>query len=154
MVRETLLRGPASAAESVFPDTSLSIDACVNDYVVRVKQLWGDRLPDLVILGMGDDGHIASLFPPLSGLALGDERFALHTTTPSTGSGQAPRFAVNDRITLALNPIAAAQAHLFLLSGADKLRVWEEMLQSSEDERRWPAKRVLASGSQVWVVQR
>jgi 6-phosphogluconolactonase len=145
LVRETLLKGARiPEAQCVFPDCSLPVEDCLKDYSVRVKALWADHLPDIGILGMGDDGHIASLFPPLSGLALSDERFALHTTTET--------FAVKDRLTLSLNVVAAAQSHLFLFTGQKKFDVWNEMLASPEDEKRWPAKRVVDGSPDVTVV--
>ncbi len=137
MVRETL------EDHIVFPDTTLPIDECVEDYARRLKALWKERLPHLIILGMGTDGHIASLFPPLSDLALGDEALILHTLAPE---GIGPPDA-RDRITLSLNAICAADEQVLLLQGEKKKRVWEEMMASPEDERRWPLKRVIATGN-------
>lgn len=146
MVRESFLTSASIPASGiVFPDTSLSIDDCIVDYTQRLQMQWADRLPDIITLGFGDDGHTASLFPPLRDDALGDERLVIHTTTD--------RFAGHDRITLTLNPIAAAQSHVLFLSGATKKDAWEEMLQSNEDERRWPLKRILGQ-QDVTVVTR
>ncbi|MBI3331806.1 6-phosphogluconolactonase, partial [Candidatus Peregrinibacteria bacterium] len=86
-------------------------------------------------LGMGDDGHIASLFPPLSDLAFSDEVLVLATATE--------RFDVRDRISLSLNTIASANTSMFLLSGNGKKKIWKGMMASKEDERHWPAKAVL-----------
>lgn len=145
LVRETLLASARIPEEQcVFPDCALPVEDCLKDYSVRVKELWADHLPDIAVLGMGDDGHIASLFPPLSELAMSDLRFALHTTTET--------FAVRDRLTLSLNVVAAAQSHVFLFTGAKKSEVWNEMLQSAEDERRWPAKRVIDASPDLTVV--
>ncbi|PIR49033.1 6-phosphogluconolactonase [Candidatus Peregrinibacteria bacterium CG10_big_fil_rev_8_21_14_0_10_55_24] len=140
MVRETLLTHAAIPPTQVmFPDTLLPMEECVSTYADTLRALFSDALPDLVILGMGDDGHIASLFPPLSPEALGDQHFTLHTVTD--------RFAVHDRISLALNAIAAAQEHVLLLRGEEKRRTWETMLASDEDEERWPLKRILETGN-------
>lgn len=136
MIRDTLLKTATLADEQIcFPDTSLPLEDCVTDYANRLRQQWADRLPDLMILGMGPDGHIASLFPPVPDELMDDSRLVAHTTTDS--------FAVHDRITLTLNPITAAGTHIILLKGADKRLLWNEMLQSTEDERRWPMKRIL-----------
>ena len=141
MVRETLLKSASIPEENIiFPDTGLPLDECVKNYAVRFKKMIDEQgyLPDVVTLGLGEDGHIASLFPPVSDEALSDKHFVLYTQTYELD--------VKDRITLALNVIAAAQNHIFFLKGASKKHVWDEMMASDEDEKRWPAKRVLQSG--------
>ncbi|MFH1670295.1 MAG: 6-phosphogluconolactonase [Patescibacteria group bacterium] len=140
MVHETLLKS-ATIPESniIFPDATLPLEECVLDYTSKFKKMIDAQgyLPDIVTLGLGEDGHIASLFPPVSDAALSDQHFVLHTQTD--------RFDVKDRITLTLNVIASAQNHIFFLKGEGKKKVWEAMSESKEDERRWPAKRVLES---------
>lgn len=126
-----------------FPDTSLSIDACVEHYARDLMALFEDHLADIIILGMGNDGHIASLFPPLGEHLMDESRLVVHTQTH--------QFAVPDRITVTLNPIAAANQVVFLLRGMEKKKVWDEMMLDMEHERRWPAKRILAS-TKVTVV--
>ena len=95
-------------------------------------------LPDIVTLGMGSDGHIASLFPPVPDIALGDEALVVHTETD--------QFAITDRISVSLNFLCAAQDQIFFLKGTDKKFVWDEMIASDEDEHRWPAKRMIETG--------
>lgn len=145
LVRDTLLKHlPIPEENIVFPDTTLPIDACIVDYTRRLKELWKNRLPDLVILGMGTDGHTASLFPPLSDLALGDERLILHTQAPE---GVCCSPAARDRVTVSLNAICVAKEQVLLLQGKEKQRTWKEMMESPEDERRWPLKRVMGTGN-------
>lgn len=136
LIRETLLRHAHIPDEQIFfPDAYLPPQECADEYSIDLKHMIDQRLPDLTILGMGDDGHIASLFPPLSEEAYGETRIALHTTTD--------RFAVRDRISVGLNFIASAPAHVILLKGEKKKQTWEAMLAGTEDERRWPMKRLL-----------
>jgi len=138
MIRETLLKNAQIPQEQVlFPNTSLPLEECMQQYTEDLRRLITDYLPHVAVLGMGEDGHIASLFPPVSELALEDQRFVVHTETDS--------FDIHDRISVALNFIANAQEHLFLLKGEGKKRVWEQMLASNDDDHRWPAKRVLES---------
>ena len=144
MLRTTLLKEAAIPEENItFPDTSLPLQDCINKYSVDLKAQWGEYLPDVITLGIGDDGHIASLFPPLDETAMGDEKGVIHTTTDA--------FAVHDRISLSLNMVAAAQKHVFLLKGENKKDTWNDMLSSPEPVRRWPAKLVLEQNSSTVV---
>ena len=136
LIRSTLLKNaPIPESQIIFPDVSLPLLQCIDLYAKHLKVVFQKGLPDVITLGMGDDGHIASLFPPLSNLAMGDERLVLHTTTD--------QFDVHDRISVSLNTLASAKASVFFLAGAAKKKAWEEMLTSTEDARRWPAKAVL-----------
>lgn len=145
LIRESLVRYARMKERNlILPDTSLPRDACVERYARDLIALFEDHLADIVILGMGNDGHIASLFPPLEDHVMDDSRMAAHTQTQ--------QFAVLDRITVTLYPIAAANHAVFLLKGPEKKKVWDEMMLSSKDERRWPAKRILNSAdvTMIW----
>ncbi|HCI04118.1 TPA: 6-phosphogluconolactonase [Candidatus Peribacteria bacterium] len=145
MIQDTLLKHARIPHSQIyFPDTSLNIPDCVQSYTSDLKDLFSEWLPDVVLLGMGEDGHIASLFPPLSDDAVSDKHFTLHATTDV--------FDVHDRLTLSLNVIGSASEHILILKGAEKIRVFEEMMESSEDERRWPLKRILESSEKVTVL--
>ncbi|MBU2213916.1 6-phosphogluconolactonase [Patescibacteria group bacterium] len=145
MVCETLLKN-ASIPESniIFPNTQLSPEECVADYASRLKKMIDEQgwLPDVVTLGLGEDGHIASLFPPIQPSTINRQQSTAQSLVLHT---QTNRFEVKDRITLTLNVIASAQNHIFFLKGKGKKKVWDEMMESKEDEKRWPAKRVLES---------
>jgi len=136
MISATLLReAPIPPGHICFPDTALPLSQCIERYALNLHTLCSDHLPDLVILGMGEDGHIASLFPPVPELALGYQALIIHTTTDV--------FAVHDRISVSLNLLAASESQIFLLKGAKKKNIWKEMLASEDDDQRWPAKRIL-----------
>lgn len=143
LVRSTLLKH-ASIPESqiIFPDTTLPIDACITDYEQKIAQMLSGGIPHMVILGMGEDGHIASLFPPLPEAAFGDH-LALHTTTDT--------FDVHDRISVTLIVLGSAERKIFLLKGEGKKRVWKEMMESPEDIERWPAAAVLNLGGGIVI---
>lgn len=144
LVRESLVaHARIKERNLVFPDTSLPLEECVKRYARDLIALFDEHLADAVVLGMGNDGHVASLFPPLEQALMDDSRLVAHTETD--------QFAVHDRITVTLNPIAAANHAVFLLKGADKKKVWDKMTMNIADERRWPAKRVLES-TEVTVV--
>lgn len=92
----------------------------------------GSRFPvfDLVLLGLGGDGHTASLFP---GTAALDE--SSRWVVESHPHGLVPR------VTLTFPVLDAARQVLFLVSGADKARAVREVL-SGTSAAALPAARV------------
>jgi 6-phosphogluconolactonase len=146
LVRSTLLTHARIPEEHLlFPDTSKPLPDCVAGYAATLEEIFGDGSPDIVTLGFGPDGHIASLFPPLTQEAFSDDG-AIHTTTE--------QFAVHDRISVTLPVLQAAEQRFFFLSGAAKQTVWQEMLDSSESATRWPAKPLLEKGNTICITKR
>jgi len=94
---------------------------------------------DLVALGMGDDGHTASLFPFTAGLHEMN-RLAIANHVPQKNTW---------RITLAWPVINHASSVFFLIAGADKASVLNEVLTGRQDPERlpsqliWPASGIL-----------
>lgn len=83
-------------------------------YDAALREAFGGGTPelDLALLGIGPDGHTASLFP--RDAALGErDRLAVAVETP----GMAPLVA---RVTMTLPVLEAAREVLFLVTGADK----------------------------------
>ncbi|MDD3896448.1 MAG: 6-phosphogluconolactonase [Candidatus Peribacteraceae bacterium] len=145
LVHDTLLKNAAIPAnQCYFPDTSLPIEACVIAYTEALVHLLREHAPDCMTLGLGNDGHIASLFPPVAEDAFG-EVIALHTTTGT--------FAVRDRISVSPLVIMSAQSHLLLLKGAEKKKVFEECVKAEPDPVRFPLQIALATGRTVVVLQ-
>jgi 6-phosphogluconolactonase len=134
----------ATEVQTVFPDTILPIEDCVSDYESKLRTLLSDKPIDIVTLGLGEDGHIASLFPPVTNTAFGDS-LVIHTETD--------QFAVHDRISLTLPPLANTKSSFLFLKGEGKKAIWEEMVASEEAETRWPAKYILEQGN-VRVITR
>jgi len=95
---------------------------------------------DLIWLGMGPDGHTASLFPGASAL---DERrrWVVPATAPRT-------VAVRERMSITLPVINAARQVLFVVAGADKAAAVRSVRAGSRD---LPAGRVHAR-STLWLL--
>jgi 6-phosphogluconolactonase len=88
--------------------------AGADDYEEQLREAFGEGVPgiDLVLLGMGPDGHVASLFPGKPALAESRRRVV--------GVEEAGLEPFVPRVTLTLPVINAAAEVLFLVSGADK----------------------------------
>ena len=107
----------------------------------------GEAAFDLALLGLGDEGHTASLFPGSPALA---EREAW-VAAAEAGPGITPR----SRITLTLRGLSAAKAIWFLVAGAEKAPVVRILIDGSESEAaRLPAGRVRAAGPVTWFLDR
>ena len=107
------------------------------------RELAGDAL-DLVLLGVGVDGHTVSLFP--GSPALNESvRHVVDTIAP-------PGNAVRERLTITLPCIAQAREAWFIVTGAEKAHIVERVHRHS-DEPPLPASLVRAARV-VWFLDR
>lgn len=139
MIRETLLTRNAASATCIAPDTSLSLSECVKNYEDKIMPL---SSPDLVIIGMGEDGHITSLFPPVSPEAFGPTK-VIHTQTDL--------FAVKDRISTTFPILLQSTKRLFLITGEKKKALLQKMQREAEDVSLYPAQYLFDERS-TWIV--
>lgn len=144
LIRENLLTNEARAAGFVSlhhptdgPETGL-------DHVRQAV----DALPrpfDVVVLGMGTDGHTASFFPGGDTLARAMDRGASETVVPMRAPG-----AGEPRVTLTL-PVLLEARHLYVhVEGAEK----RDVLRAAEaggDEAEMPVRAVLGAAEVVWA---
>lgn len=93
----------------------------------------------LVWLGMGDDGHIASLFPNTDPRA--DDPRKVRRLTPDPLPPEAPF----DRITLTIPALLASDALMFVIRGAGKRALFEAAARGEND---LPVARLLAAARQ------
>ena len=119
------------------------------DYETLLRAQFGCPAPgwppfDLILLGMGDDGHTASLFP---GTAALQERQRLVV------ANQSPR-GIPNRLTFTAPLINQALVVLFLVSGAAKARVAQTVLEGRDvDSTRFPARLVRPEqGRLLWFL--
>lgn len=99
---------------------------------------------DLVLLGMGPDGHTASLFPKTSGL-LDEHRLVVAHYVDKLSSW---------RISLSVPTLNAAAQVVFLISGADKAMTLKEVLEGPFQPERLPAQRIHPTrGTLQWFVE-
>lgn len=113
--------------------------------LLSVVEIEGERYPwfDLIILGMGADGHTASLFPYTEAL---DEtkRFAVANKVEKLQT---------TRLTMTFPAINHAENVMFMVSGAEKAETLREVLQGEYDPEKFPAQKVKPkTGNLLWLV--
>ncbi len=96
---------------------------------------------DCVLLGLGDDGHVASLFPEEQGL-LEKDRIVIDQYVRSKSA---------DRLTLTLPAINNARSCIFMVSGKDKHKPLSHALNLL-DEPKYPAQFIRPKGELIWIV--
>ena len=100
---------------------------------------------DCILLGLGSDGHTASLFP-------GTE--ALHETNRLVVANWVEKFKTY-RITLTVPVLNHANSVIFLVSGAEKAEALKEVLQGDYRPDRFPAQLIRPGPEKLrWIVDR
>jgi 6-phosphogluconolactonase len=102
----------------------------------------GDATLDLALLGMGGDGHTASLFPGTTALA---EQRRLCVAV------QVPKLATT-RLTLTYPVFERAREVMFLIAGSDKARVLREVIEEADQPSRLPSQRIMRRSGPVTVL--
>lgn len=151
MADETLVHPLKIAPERVFRmrGEADDPDEAAREYEAVLRTQFGVPAPgwpsfDLILLGLGEDGHTASLFPGTPAL---EERARLVV------SSRAPVGAKN-RITLTVPAINHARVVLFLVSGSNKAAAVRLVIED-RDTARVPAKLVRpVIGRLIWFLDR
>ena len=123
-LRVHLLRGPAANA-SLIPLKTADARAANAETKVHARIARIRRPFDVTLLGMGTDGHTASLIPEASGL---DE--ALDIATPSLTKAiiPAPASGLGERMTLTLRALLDSRAIYILIRGEEKRDAFERAM--------------------------
>jgi 6-phosphogluconolactonase len=148
MARQTLLDHVPIPTDHIHPircDTSPQQAAI--QYEQELKEFFSSQNPDfhLILLGLGKNGHTASLFP--------------HTPVLNEKVKWVSEVYVKEmgmhRITFTAPYINQASQVVFLVSGADKAQVLENVLEGPYQPRQLPAQLIRPAGKHpIWLVDK
>jgi 6-phosphogluconolactonase len=152
MADETMLSKIPVAAGNIFriaaenPDAAAAAEA-YEQTLRKFFQLEPGQVPvfDLILLGMGPDGHTASLFPNSAGLQE-KSRLVIANWVDKLKTS---------RLTLTLPVLNAARCVAFVVSGADKATVLKTVLEDDVPGEQYPSKLVQPkNGKLIWLLDR
>jgi 6-phosphogluconolactonase len=152
MAQESLLAKVPVPAGNIFrvPAENPDASAVAAAYEQTLRKFWAvepGEFPrfDLILLGMGPDGHCASLFP---------ETAALQEKSRLVVANWVEKFKTY-RITFTLPVLNAAREVMFLVSGTDKASALREVLEGKAPGEKFPSKLVRPlDGELIWFVDR
>lgn len=155
LVYENLIKKAGLRFDRVFPAPSPSHiknpAKAAFAYEIIMRRIFarlqpGGKIPqfDLIIAGVGPDGHTASLFPK--------DKKALNEKKRLVIAVKAPAYAaVKDRITMTLPLINNAKEVLFMVSGEGKAEALRGILAG---DKKYPAARVKAKCKLIWMIDK
>ena len=146
LAHEALLSHVPVVAENVHRIRSENPNAAAAaaEYEQTIVEVTKQTLPrlDLIFLGLGTDGHTASIFP-------GSE--VLHETTRLVAAPYVEKFK-SYRITMTLPLLNNGASVVFLVSGAEKAEIVKSVL---EGEKKYPAQEVKpTNGELIWMLDK
>lgn len=148
MARTALLNQAPVPESQIFPiDGTLPPEAAAALYDIRLREFfdWGAPVFDLVLLGLGDDGHTASLFPHTPVLTE-EKRWARAVFVEKMNSW---------RVTLTAPALTSARLIAFLAVGEKKAGVLQKVLEGPYRPEELPAQMAARSGAEVhWFLDR
>ncbi len=140
-----LARAPVPPARvHRMPADSEDLDRAARHYEALVREQVPDLAFDLLILGVGDDGHTASLFPGQPALDE-TERLVIPVEGPAS-------LEVRKRLTFTFPLINLARSVLVLASGPSKRPVLEAIQAGGPAAERYPVSRIRPAGHLTWLV--
>lgn len=132
MIKETLVDSVKNLRKFYYYNTREPITIISHQYEQMLRQ-FDFPLFDLVILGLGEDGHTASIFPH-SDVIREESRLVMKTVKPDDAQ---------DRITLTFPAILSSNKIIFLIRGENKGGIIDQLCDSNANLDDLPAKKVM-----------
>ncbi len=129
--------------ENIHPmPTDLNPPQLAADAYEREIKLEAGNSPafDVILLGMGDDGHTASLFPHTAALSVCDR-----LVTVGDKDGQ-------PRLTFTIDLINQARSVIFLVSGESKQPALDAVFAPTGDATTYPSRSIAPQGELLWLL--
>ena len=151
MANESLLQHVSIPSENIhrIPAELPDHNRAAEEYEQEIKTFFSAEtaLPrfDLILLGMGDEGHTASLFPGTA---------AMQETNHLVVPNYVEKFGTF-RITFTYPLINNAETVLFLITGADKAPALKEVLEGKQQPELYPAQKIQPeNGNLLYFIDR
>jgi 6-phosphogluconolactonase len=145
MVMESLIKPAAVPGANVHRMRGEAPPAeALQEYETTLQRLSEPKF-DLVLLGMGADGHTASLFP--------DDARALSAVSWTTSAIAPPTFAVEQRLTLTMRALCSTHTVCVMCAGDEKAPVRDAILAGDASAQRLPAARVHGLDRTLWLIE-
>ncbi|PJF43888.1 MAG: 6-phosphogluconolactonase [Phototrophicales bacterium] len=135
MMYEALLRHIPISPEHIFRlRGEIEPHHAADEYERQIRTFFGDEAPcfDVVLLGMGTDGHTASLFPYTEALKANDQ-LVVANFVPKLNTW---------RLTMTAPMINASRQAAFIVTGKAKAAMLHTVLHGPHDPQQWPAQMI------------
>lgn len=117
-------------------DTSLPLEESASRYAEDILKIPETRL-DIAILGMGSDGHTASLFPLSPALAV-EDKLVIATINETS-----PHPPVRERLTMTFPMLLKSREIILFVSGHNKQGALDDLLAGKKDVAHFPVRRLM-----------
>ena len=141
------LQIPASNIFRIRGENDPQNEATEYSEIVKKQLPQINKIPkfDLIMLGLGEDGHTASIFPNQKSLLESDKIYAT-AVHPETGQ---------KRITLTGKVINNASTIVFIVTGNNKAQVVDEIINQKDNYKNYPASFILPhNGELYWLLDK
>lgn len=147
MAHENLLSKVPIPASNIFrmEGEKADLKAAAKSYSEQIRQISPNHSLNLIYLGMGSDGHTASLFPHTT---------ALRESNAWVIDNHVPKLNTN-RLTFTYKMIQAAQKVVFLTCGKDKAPAFREVWQGKPNLEEYPSQGITCPETKcLWIIDR